>query len=101
DYGAILKTTSGVIFVGQKEAPKPVHHSLVYPNPAAVFVNIRSQFNSGHHHLAIYDLQGRVVIEKELEEADTPLNISHLPAGVYFAKIWNIHNVEIIKILKN
>lgn len=55
----------------------------VYPNPAndKVFVDVDEPTDIG-----IYNISGYLVIRKFVESTNDYLNVSHLPAGMYFVK---------------
>ena len=61
----------------------------VYPNPTddLLFVELRG---AGIAHVALYDLQGRVVTDvcdTPLQTATATLNVKSLPAGVYVLRV--------------
>ncbi|MDD4218388.1 MAG: MBG domain-containing protein, partial [Bacteroidales bacterium] len=55
----------------------------IYPNPAKDYVNI-VQENTLYEYLKVYDITGKIVIELNLDDLITCLDISNLPSGVYF-----------------
>lgn len=56
----------------------------VYPNPATDFLSIETPVNTTAR---LYDLNGRLQIEKENLTDHDLLNIQHLPKGVYFLEL--------------
>ncbi|MBO4307746.1 MAG: T9SS type A sorting domain-containing protein [Bacteroidales bacterium] len=67
----------------------------LYPNPATKSVNVEYSISSDNGTLVIYSLTGVVVREKVLNsrQGNVSINVSDLPAGVYFygirSKNWN------------
>ena len=59
----------------------------VYPNPAANHINIeiKSRFTNGK--LEIVDLQGKIIISKQLKANKEELNISQLKSGMHLARV--------------
>ncbi|MBK8563215.1 MAG: T9SS type A sorting domain-containing protein [Saprospiraceae bacterium] len=59
------------------------------PNPAGDHVNITvsSELAEGRPTLSLFDLQGRKHLETQLEASATKLDLSGLPAGVYFVSL--------------
>ncbi len=61
---------------------------IVYPNPGNNELNIIvSEF--GFTNLQLYDIQGRKILEKNLEEGLTTVNTESLPMGLYFWRAGN------------
>jgi uncharacterized protein (TIGR02145 family) len=61
----------------------------IYPNPAnnKIFINVKSQ----DAKIAIYDIHGRLVIEKMIK--DNQVDISKLVGGVYLIKVYERNTV--------
>ncbi|RXR20916.1 T9SS type A sorting domain-containing protein [Flavobacterium amnicola] len=56
----------------------------IYPNPTNGFINIPSEF--GIHKIVIYDLSGKILVEKELySEA---VDVQNLTSGMYLIKLF-------------
>ena len=58
----------------------------VYPNPTKEFLTIASS-EQRIKQIAIYNLSGVLVNSYELDHTQYKLDVSHLPAGVYFVQI--------------
>lgn len=56
----------------------------IYPNPAENIVRIRA--SSPLSLISIVDIQGRLLIEKDISSLETTINVSHLPKGTYLLK---------------
>ena len=61
---------------------------VVYPNPGNNELNIISSDNSGAK-LQIFDFQGRMIIEKDIEGGITTVNTESWASGLYFWKVGN------------
>lgn len=72
---------------------------VVAPNPINDFVTIQS--NDVIHTIEVYNLLGQLVFIKNANEAQVRLDLQHLKAGSYIAKIQSESLVEVIKIKKN
>ncbi|SEM57993.1 Por secretion system C-terminal sorting domain-containing protein [Chitinophaga rupis] len=78
-------------------APKMV----VFPNPARDLVNINLSGYKGKSEVSMFDVNGRLVLRREMSEVNTQLDISALPAGVYIMRIKNgVNEVNRTKIIK-
>lgn len=71
--------TVAVTGVKSVEAPDFIH---IYPNPVSDFLTIR-QDKHQFQKIAILNLQGQVIIQKELAKNDQ-VDLRHLPNGIYF-----------------
>ena len=63
----------------------------IYPNPASTFVHINLAYSLVKQHTSqnfiLYNLLGKIVSQTELAEDKLTLDVSHLPAGVYYVKV--------------
>ena len=68
----------------------------MYPNPATNYVTITS--NDGEElAVTLYDLLGRKVLFKELDNTNKNINTSNLSSGTYIVNIQTSNNVRVIK----
>lgn len=66
-----------------------VQKVLVFPNPAKNVVNINLADFKGKSEVSLFDVNGRVILRREVSATSTQLDISALPAGVYMIRIKN------------
>ena len=60
----------------------------IYPNPGKNVLNVvTSDDNSAK--LQVFDFQGRIILEKDIENGMTTINTETWPAGLYFWKVGN------------
>ncbi|HVI49278.1 MAG TPA: zinc-dependent metalloprotease family protein [Chitinophaga sp.] len=73
----------------------------VFPNPVNNIVNINLTGYTGKSDLRILDVNGHVVLHRELSATKSQLDISSLPPGVYIIRVKNgvkeIHMTKIVK----
>jgi hypothetical protein len=73
----------------------------VFPNPANNVVNINLTGFKGKSDVSMFDVNGRVVLRREVNPVNTQLNISALPPGIYIMRIKNgvkeVNKTTIIK----
>ncbi len=72
----------------------------VFPNPVNNIVNINLTGYTGKSDLSLFDVNGRMVINRQVSTTNTPLDISALPAGVYMLRIKNGGKEVKMKIIK-
>jgi hypothetical protein len=70
---------------------------IVYPNPSNGEFIIGAPFSVS---ATVYDLLGRVVFEKQLEEGTHKINLSQFPAGSYLLKTTNENSQQSIVLIK-
>jgi polyhydroxybutyrate depolymerase len=70
----------------------------IYPNPAAEWVKIDAE-NMGK--LVLYSASGQKIIEKEIENTETLLNVANLPSGLYFISLHDGNTIVTKKLIKN
>ena len=86
--------------IGEVEGQKEALFSL-RPNPARGVVTVKI----GEHvcdvegfRLTLYDASGRTMVEQELRQSETTVDISHLSAGVYLAVLVAPQGVSVQKL---
>jgi len=70
----------------------------IYPNPFNEVLTIKAKTTI--KVVEIYDVQGRIVFSKELNNTEITLNITKQSQGIYFAKISTDKGIKIEKIIK-
>lgn len=70
----------------------------IYPNPSSNTINL-SEISTYNSEYAIYNLQGIIVKNGNLEKAS--INIHHLKPGIYFIKIFDGKAVQTGRFVKN
>lgn len=76
---------------------------LIFPNPTTDFVQLKVEnFQSEILSYRLYDLNGKLLENKKINESETRINMRTLANSTYFLKIIE-RNIEIItyKIIKN
>lgn len=69
----------------------------VYPNPFNDFINIETE---GLGILYVYDINGRLYLEQNLNTNRVQINTESLPQGVYVLKLRVDNDVQTIKLIK-
>jgi len=73
--------------VGVTVIPKIDLGLLVYPNPVSEVVNVSVGENVQIEQIWLYEVMGRVVIEKSVFENNIDLNVSNLSPGIYLLEV--------------
>jgi len=61
---------------------------LVFPNPASAMLNFEMKESTENiHTIELYDIHGRLVSVSHHSTQTTALDISHLPGGIYLARV--------------
>ena len=97
--GTILKTTNGG-GTGLNDGFVITKLLTTYPNPVKEKFSIKSSFLTGDIHLSIFNIRGQELIERKINSQNTQIDISTLPAGIYFVRLKNEQTVEVGKIIK-
>ncbi|WP_298734225.1 reprolysin-like metallopeptidase [uncultured Chitinophaga sp.] len=73
----------------------------VFPNPVNSIVNINLAGYKGQSDVRLFDINGKVVLHRQVSMDNTQLDISALPAGVYIVRIKNgeeeVYTTKIVK----
>jgi hypothetical protein len=71
----------------------------VYPNPANEFLTVSFGSLEGKKSIAVYDVSGRLVIEKNADADTVQLNVLEITKGSYFIKVLNDKVVVSVKMI--
>ncbi|MBQ4818806.1 glycoside hydrolase family 9 protein [Aquimarina sp. MMG016] len=72
----------------------------VFPNPTSRLLNIKLPKNNANATLELYSIQGKKIIEKQLNNEESSINISNLNSGLYLIKVFGDNNTYTSKIIK-
>lgn len=73
----------------------------VYPNPTSDYIFINFSRECGQNiELKIYDLYGKIILQKEMKQFNQELNIITLPKGMYIIKVNNGKINSEVKLMK-
>ncbi len=82
------------------EEIKTGNELTIIPNPSNDKITISSPAITGNTQLSIFNVSGEKVIERQLTDTETQIDISALPRGVYFVRVQDEKLIEIVKIIK-
>jgi aminopeptidase N len=73
----------------------------VFPNPAQDKININVKEEDLQDFVAtLYDIQGRVILQKAINQCETILDIRNLQTGFYILELRNNYHVKMEKVIK-
>jgi hypothetical protein len=83
--------------------PKPANSLTlnIYPNPASDMLTISLPKLSSNAQLTLFNITGEKLLEKQITQAETQLDISMLPKGMYFLRLQSENNGKAAKIIKD
>lgn len=67
----------------------------IYPNPAKSTLNVNLSSLEGVSDVQLFDVQGRIVMQKRVSAMNAQLNVESLPSGVYMVKVRN-NNTDVL-----
>ena len=82
--------------LGVEENSFEIKNIKLYPVPTKDILNIKIPNNIEKGHLKLFDINGKLVMEKELENETSVLSLQNLQDGIYILKI-TIDNKTISK----
>ncbi len=94
----VVKFVEGSLVVDKKN----LTNFSIYPNPAETSFTVKGAFNDGLT-ISIFDLLGKKVSVKTINNLEETINISHLNQGVYLVKIEDTEtrNMQTVKLVKS
>jgi uncharacterized delta-60 repeat protein len=97
DFG-LLRLENTTVGITEDEAFKT--DFIIYPNPAKDFITI-VQANSGERAtLKIYSATGQIVLQRTITQNSDRIELSELPAGLYYITVNNDYISSSFKIIK-
>lgn len=87
------------IYVGENEIAANNNEFKIYPNPADDFINISTNNNFKNADVSLFDISGKLVLEKEIDSDNNKIDISDIISGTYIVKIKSGNKVEQQKIV--
>lgn len=82
---------------GESLALDAMSNIRIFPNPVVDFVNIENVMGST---ISIMDMNGRVLLQEEIDSNDKRLSLSTLSNGVYILRVKNGANVSDHRLIK-
>lgn len=67
----------------------------IYPNPVTSVLYINIPASASKHEVKVYDVNGKVVTMQKAIQNTVQVNVSRMPAGVYFVKVTNTEGKEV------
>lgn len=72
----------------------------MYPNPATSVFTMEMDVKLKKANLQIFDMNGKMLMEKQLSDAKTDIDIGNLAKGVYVVKFLTEHGIGVEKLIK-
>lgn len=72
---------------------------LIFPNPVQDELTIEVDKDS-YHSLVMYDIIGKIVLQKVISQNNVKINMAGIPAGVYYLEFKNEAGVVVKKVIK-
>jgi uncharacterized repeat protein (TIGR01451 family) len=96
----VLNTYVTTIPVGIAESIYKDNNVNIYPNPASDRIFIVLQKECKNTKLEIFNTNGQLLMNQNILELKTSIDISTLPKGIYFIKLMNEKEVMVEKFVK-
>jgi hypothetical protein len=96
-YGTIIATKNGGGPVGISETKNVINSLKLYPNPTSGDLTIETPEKGT---LFVFDLNGVLLLQRELAEPTSTIDFNTLPGGVYFVKLVGSKGVQVGKFVK-
>ena len=98
--GTILKTANGGYPVGSQHNPTISGSLKIFPNPSSDRIHIESSKLTEQNQLLILNLNGQIVMRKNIRMPESILDIHSLPAGIYILRMIGEREIETRKFIK-
>ncbi len=86
-----------------KEAKDISLSFVVYPNPTTDFLKLKTDtYPNRDLNYHLYQLNGKILETKKIENIETSISMVHLSSGIYFLKITELDkDIKTFQIIKN
>lgn len=73
----------------------------IFPNPARDMITVSLPLPIGIAQLTLFNITGKKLMEKQITQSETRVDISKLPKGMYFLRLQYENAVKVAKIIKD
>jgi hypothetical protein len=84
--------------VGINDLTRSLEDLIVYPNPTTANLTVKT---TAQGLLSIQNTNGQQLLQQEINEPNTTINVSGWNSGVYFVKVVGEKGVHVGKFIKN
>jgi hypothetical protein len=95
-YNGIASFSPGPCTVSVNELMKQIE---IFPNPTDSFININADLN-GRKELTVLNISGQIAMKDSFFAKKKTLDLSSLPAGIYFVKLTSKDGIVTQRIIK-
>ncbi len=74
--------------------------AIIYPNPANEVITIENPAGSEYLECFLYNIDGKLILQKQINQNKTVLDISGILNGIYLVKLTNEQKAEVKLIVK-
>jgi len=74
--------------------------SDIYPNPVRESLTITTKESLSGALVTIYDIFGNELLNKDINNSKTIINVDKLTSGIYFLRLTNDKKIEVRKFIK-
>ena len=74
--------------------------SDIYPNPVRESLTITTKESLSGALVTIYDIFGNELLNKDINNSKTIINVDKLTSGIYFLRLTNDKKIEVRKLIK-
>jgi hypothetical protein len=95
--GECYKTSEPIVIIGLEDTGG---EWSIYPNPVQDELSIVRGSASGIASYRVYDLQGREIVQGNLSDEKTKLDVKNFPQGIFLVKVISGRSISIKKFVK-
>jgi Iap family predicted aminopeptidase len=95
--GMLIKAPDTLTYIAENSLN--MNNINLYPNPCSSYIIVESS-DYKNSLIEIYNINGQFLYGESMKEAETLIDLFHLPEGMYFVKIINPDRFYIKKIIK-
>jgi hypothetical protein len=102
DSNPVVMTDTASLLIGCPLSIKNLSRSMeysVYPNPAQNLLHVLVS-PAQCSHFALLNIMGQKLLNKAVTQQTTQVDISTLPAGVYYVELFGVNGNEVVKVVK-
>ena len=74
--------------------------NIIYPNPSGDYISFENKGDNKVSKVNVYNLQGQILIQQDIKQEQSKINISQLSKGIYIMKISCTDKTIIHRIVK-
>jgi hypothetical protein len=101
NYGYGIPDLELALNIGLSVQEEKVIGFKIFPNPVSDLLYIKAPETTERSILTIYNVLGKMILQKDITESINPIDVSSMASGLYLVKLQSKHSTKTFKLIKS